>query len=551
MYRNRTILIILTVVVIFTTGCTLDPIIPLPTSPISPEQITPQQSDVDNQPPEIRINSSINKSLDNNQVIFRWLGTDNNTPSSQLVYSTFLKDYDRDYSPFTRGINRTYSNLQPGTFTFYVKAKDQQNNVGLAIATIEITPSVEFPEEIITKTPVTNYLVTLPNSEVNQIAASSYSSVIYALDSTNSKLYKSEHTGYSWKDISSSITGTLPWSICAISPSDHNIIAIVTNASSEVYLSIDGGISFSPTDLATKLDLGEKIKCINISPHYGKDNYEIAVGTSTNNGDGKIWINIIGTFSGTWKDISTDIEGWTSTLLAISGVDVFSVQYSPSFAVDGTILAITASGPSTENGNTYLYMGIRDLTTNLIKWNGLPGYPVEICEQGENTPGTPITFAVIAIPSDFISTAINQRQIYVCWVNQLPGLTVTSDKLDNVYRLENNQFYRIGAPDLTCSLAYYGTLQRGKLLAGSLQSNSTLSGINVYSTQNPQSINPTWQRSQKSPSGQHSAQISWSPDGNTAYCGTSTFNGASFDRSAFSISTDNGITWNQIGLIDN
>jgi hypothetical protein len=68
--------------------------------------------------------------------------------------------------------------------------------------------------------------------------------------------------------------------------------------------------------------------------------------------------------------------------------------------------------------------------------------------------------------------------------------------------------------------------------------------IQVYFTGNPQSTAPTWQRSQKPPSGSSYARVGWSPDGSRAYCGTSGI------QSAFSVGKDNGRTWNQTGLID-
>jgi len=66
----------------------------------------------------------------------------------------------------------------------------------------------------------------------------------------------------------------------------------------------------------------------------------------------------------------------------------------------------------------------------------------------------------------------------------------------------------------------------------------------TYFTANPFSQCPTWQSSQKPPTGPTAAQVAWSSNGIAAYCGTSGI------QSAFSISTNDGFTWNQIGLID-
>jgi hypothetical protein len=93
---------------------------------------------------------------------------------------------------------------------------------------------------------------------------------------------------------------------------------------------------------------------------------------------------------------------------------------------------------------------------------------------------------------------------------------------------------------------------RGKLLAGAVKTStvSLFHGPQVYFTSNPHSPYPTWQNSQKPPTGPAQARVGWSADGRVAYCGTSSPAGGSGDQSAFSVSTNNGFTWNQIGLID-
>jgi hypothetical protein len=318
----------------------------------------------------------------------------------------------------------------------------------------------------------------------------------------------------------------------------------VTNTGTEVFVSTDGGTNFAATGLSGKLGGGERVQCLAISPGYGRR--DIAVGTSTGSGNGKVWVNIMNGFPGGWQDMSTGATGW-------SNADIFAIEYSPGFAVDGTLLAIAATGPPPNTDDTFLYMGTRDLGGNTTIWNNSSGYPVEISQSGQDTPGTPLTYADIALPADYTGTSPASRHVYACWSDNPPGAATSGNPNDDVYRLDDTVCYRLLVrTDVICSLAHYGMFSRGKLLAGAVKA-STVSLFHcpqVYFTSNPHSPYPTWQNSQKPPTGPAQARVGWSADGRVAYCGTSAPAGGSGDQSAFSVSTNNGFTWNQIGLID-
>ncbi|HAV10470.1 MAG TPA: hypothetical protein DCX22_02505, partial [Dehalococcoidia bacterium] len=122
------------------------------------------------------------------------------------------------------------------------------------------------------------------------------------------------------------------------------------------------------------------------------------------------------------------------------------------------------------------------------------------------------------------------------------------------------------------SIAYYGTVGNGKLLAGEVSAIPSAGVVNTWYSANPFVTCPQmacilWEKSAKPPtggagSGNASAQVIWSIDGGQAFCGTSSANidtagwpgglltTQSLDESAFSLSLNNGKTWNQLGLID-
>lgn len=543
MIRLTALAIILLILLV--SGCIiqLPPPPPAPIPPVPPPTPQAQPPLPDTTPPEIKITFSKKETTDGNELTFTWLANDNKTPTNKLIFSSYLKGYDTDYSPLTSETSRTYKNLPVGSFIFYAKSQDEAGNISSASTIVEITISIAPPKEKGSQPPITSSLLMLANSEVSRIAVSSYSSVTYALDSINAKLYKSEFGGFGWTNISAGIDGVATWDAVAIAPDNHGIIAVATNAGTEIYLSVDGGANFFATQLSGRLGVMERIKCIAISPGYGNNVHEIAVGTSTNNGIGKVWVNVISRFPGAWQDCSTGAPGWLSST---SGVDIFAIKYSPAFPADNTLLAIAASP-----GDTFLYMGTRDLAANNIIWNSFSGYPVEICQQGQDTPGTPLTYADLALPSDYLGGTLSQRHVYACWSDNPPGAAGAGNTNDDVYRLDDTTCYRLQArPDVISSLAHYGAFSNGKLLAGAMKSTSAPE-VQVYCSFNPMSAYPTWQRSQKPPTGPGNARVAWSPDGKTAYCGTSAASGAAHDQSAFSRSTNNGLSWNQIGLIDN
>jgi hypothetical protein len=482
--------------------------------------------------------------ISSNKVTFEWTGSDDTTPTNKLTYSYYLEDHDAGYSSFTSDTAKSYTNLPDGTYTFYVKSHDEADNVDLTPASVKFTVATPKPEERNeTVPPIVSTLLIVPNSDVSHIAVG-YDNTIYALDSPHARLYKSDHGGYGWTDISRGLAAAAPWTELAIAPDDPRIVAVVTNAGTEVFVSTDGGTNFAATGLSGKLSGGERVQCLAISPGYGRR--DIAVGTSTGSGNGKVWVNIMNGFPGGWQDMSTGATGW-------SNADIFAIEYSPGFAGDGTLLAIAATGPPPNTDDTFLYMGTRDLGGNTTIWNNSSGYPVEISQSGQDTPGTPLTYADIALPADYTGTSPASRHVYACWSDNPPGAATSGNPNDDVYRLDDTVCYRLLVrTDVICSLAHYGMFSRGKLLAGAVKAStvSLFHGPQVYFTSNPHSPYPTWQNSQKPPTGPAQTRVGWSADGRVAYCGTSAPAGGSGDQSAFSVSTNNGFTWNQIGLID-
>ncbi len=102
-------------------------------------------NDVDTTPPETMIISGPAGTITVNSATFGWAGTDNVQAASSLVYAYRLDPLEPNFSPFNGATMRSYTNLANGTYTFYVKAKDQAGNEDPTPASLSFTVSVTGP----------------------------------------------------------------------------------------------------------------------------------------------------------------------------------------------------------------------------------------------------------------------------------------------------------------------------------------------------------------------------------------------------------------------
>jgi len=460
-------------------------------------------------------------SINYNTVTFKWASGLSSVDPSNFTYATFLQGWDKDYTPFLKDTSRSFQGLPNGSYVFYVKAQDTRGNIEPTPPSSAFIISGVVPPQAAQNLPTVpgggSYL--LIGSDVSRIAVGNDGLTIYALDSTNSRLYRSDSAGAGWQDISAAVSGAAPWTDLSVAPDDARFVAVVTNGGREIYISADSGANFSGTGVSSMLSAGQAVRCISLSPDYGAPRRELAAGTWSGAGGGSVLINVLTGFSGGWFDAGAGTGGWLSPG---GGVDVFAIKHSPSFASDGAMLLVAASP-----ARTYLYMGARDLGSRNTAWNSSTGYPVEIGQAG-----TPLYYADIALPADYSTTNPYARQVFASW---------NKSSAHDIIRVSDYQVYRMGAPEAVSSIAYYGNVRSGKLLAGAArcQGGGGCYQVQTYFSGNAVSNYPAWQTSQKAPTGSRAAVVGWSPDGVTAYAGTS---GA---ESAFSHSKNNGNTWNQ------
>ncbi len=410
-----------------------------------------------------------------------------------------------------------------------------------------------------------------PN-EVNRITIGSDGKTFYAVDIANPDngnggkvLSKSTDSGVSWTDVISQhlYQAMTPaeqlnfrvWDVAA-APDDVNFIAVVTNSStgtlpSNVWISRNSGFAWQNTNCPA----ASNISAIAISTDYGSR--DIAIGTRTGVGSGTIWMMK-----------APEYNKWVNQ--GFSG-DILSLKFSPNYVNDASISIVYSN-----TAGTYLNAGIHDLRENTTDWTTVyNGYPPEVTTgaPGTSPKADQIIGANLEMPFDFSGQALSLRRYYVSTDDA--GATGNA----GIYRIDGNVIYQLmsaTAIKRISSIAYYGNYASGKLLAGEVLGNPCTAKVMTWFTDSPTTCPvPCWYPAMKPPtgaagtdnctgSGYGNAQVIWSPDGSTAFAATAStaalvpgsnwpipyLTGEDLDESAFSLSPNNGETWNQLALID-
>lgn len=424
-------------------------------------------------------------------------------------------------------------------------------------------------------------------SEVNELVVSSDGKTLYAIDIPNSSpgpvvvpgVWKSTDGGYSWNPratrylVAAVPTPTFPVADIAVAPDDANLVAVVClNAAGmlrrEVYLSTDGGTTWSHSGAIPWVHGGgEQIGDIIISPGYdlaGERVHDIIIcsrNPADGNGQGEVYVASYPGFGG-WK-----AQGFTFG-------DVVTIACSPNYTTDFSLVALVST-----TQRTYICLGYRDVAANTSRWNSDVNWPVELCalEQsgGTSSGENRIITGDIHLSGDFLGTSRERRIIFATYDSNGTAQG-TSRILDDVYRLNDTLVTRMKIPGggndaRISSIAYYGDSEEGTLIAGEVGAIASEAASRVWICDNPLEACPVWTSSLKPPTGggNHgyaNTQLAWVSDGSVAFCGTGSgnrdtplkwanphdvaWNSQGLDESAISISRDNGVSWNQIGLID-
>jgi len=318
----------------------------------------------------------------------------------------------------------------------------------------------------------------------------------YCLDGTTRRLMKSTDKGGTWAE-----TKYSGGAIVGIVGSRVDAKTIYITDGSHVYQSNDVGATFAKVGAGSfpALDTNESVTCLDVG-YDANNNPFIFIGTADADEDnfGSIHYIAPADFGARWTDLKA------------GNYDVHAIAGSPDFGNDSQIIALVTDEAHTYIINNY---GIVD------DWSD----PVELLKN--NVSRFAATAASrLCFPDDF-------TQNYELFV----GVTAAGN--GDVYQVTEDNAYELGVNADIVSLDLVGEVGDTRLLAGGT------AGKVWYSPDDGES----WVSSKKAPTGDGLTYVLMAADfadSGIAYTATSGI------ESAFSVSRDGGVTWNQTSLID-
>ncbi len=433
-------------------------------------------------------------------VSFQW-----GTTSGALSHET-----DAQEMTSTGTFSANLSNLSPGT-VYYYRAKASANPTVYGHEYFFITaPSQVWYEERIPGT-ITEYaILPVPGIDIVDLAING-NTVYAATNHIDYPLFKSTDGGYTWSNLEDAAASVKS---VAIAPDDADQVAIITSEN-EVRYSSNGGSMWS--DLGKPAD-ANTLNDIDVST--GTTRY-IAVGGNRTNGNAELFTIRLAL-----------AQGWNARMSGAPGsapgqTDVKAVKFSPNFPADKAIAVISGN---TTGATFQLYhdeLGDRD-------WNGEIDYLSDNWSTGIKIADITgrLAAADIALPASYNATASADRLAFYGVAGTTSGGGV--GRLADIVITEF-QTWSGGDEGPICSVAYH---ESDKLIAGGYDENQ------IYQFLDPWSVTPKASRlnTLKQPGGVNKTIVGW--PGDTAVAATSGID------SAFSVSNDDGYTWNDISLIN-
>jgi len=330
-------------------------------------------------------------------------------------------------------------------------------------------------------------------------------------------IYRSTNGGESWSTLSNPTGGTVP-QLVAVAPDDENYIAVVAD-NKEVYVSDDAGANWDElTELSALSDL-ISINDLAISAAKGGNHYVAVAGDTGILGE--VWYYKVGGVGSVWTNASAE-DGFDDDTPADEKF-AGAVAFSPNFASDEVMVAITADGTA---------VLFQIFSFDQTKWNGeagFDGYPVDLTQDTNFTLAS-LDSASIALSPDYLGSDDSMRLAFV-------GLALTGGSVGDttgIQRVEDDDNDVLKDDVNIHSVVYDGT----NLVAGRYDSTT------VYRCADPLGSSPSVKGSAglKSPGGDTLVLV--------AFAGNKVVAGTSGDESAFAVSGDDGKTFNDISLID-
>ena len=349
--------------------------------------------------------------------------------------------------------------------------------------------------------------------DIRDLAVASDGSTIYAVPGNSiagKSVFKSNDTGLSWEAQNVPISADF----VAVAPDDAGVAAVARKIVPSVYFTTDGGTTWHSTGTVQgeRGDIASRIYDIAISRAADGTHY-LAVAGEEIGGVGNVW----------YCEIEAGKPGWQETSFLpglVSFTTVKALAFSPNFSEDGTLVAVAETGDRRVNLQIFHFFS--------QTWNeqaGFADYPVDML--GYDKTGQ-LASASITLSPDYDGDREGNRLAFL-------GLTVNGDDTaGGVYRIVDAACEPLLTGVNIHSIAFDGNV----LVAAAYDDNT------VYRSTNPLAQKPTLKPNyaMKRPGGEGRVVIDWA--GDTVVAGTSG------DESAFAISNNNGLAFNDVSLID-
>jgi len=361
----------------------------------------------------------------------------------------------------------------------------------------------------------------LAGAVVNDIAVSTDGNTIYA--ATNVGGAKSINAGRTWTALN---TGLVATDMVAIAPDKPNFVAFADATLLTVAVSQNGGNLFSALGAVRDTANGNPATVINdidVSPTVSGINYIAVAGQDTLGPVSELYFFNMGAPIANWAGALTDIGTTAVRPPGAVATNLMAVAFSPNFASDYMALAVEDDNTTTTDFLLHAY------SFNSFDFNDstYAAYPVILDAA---TVGAMVK-ADIAIAPTYYGGEESTRVAFV---------SVDGAALDDaVYRTDDAIPSALAGAVAMYSIAYNGTT----LVGGAAASNIVYTNATPLSPFGVFVPNRTVKRSGGNLAGITNVSVAWS-GANVVSANQAATN------AAFSMSTDNGLTFNDISLVD-
>ena len=345
------------------------------------------------------------------------------------------------------------------------------------------------------------------------------------------------------------------------------------STSLSVFFSTDGGETFE--DIGEVEDDGvylDEVSDLAVSPEAGGKR-DIAIGGDDDDGyAGLFRCTVTGDSAGAWED-ATEYEGWDDD--AFYSDYVTDIIFSSSWATDKTILVTTVIYVDS-NGYDYYDVRLQSGTWGTTAgWNEHSTLGIDSVLIVGDVP-LPEFFAYfngraiagMALPSDYNSKNIDTRMLWV-WVNYEYGTVNPDGPASEIFLVDNDDASPLGplgqirdGDVWLANISYKGTIAEGEAIAGLIGDEDgpltgCCAGVQVYRNSGIHNMFiccEPWHKACKLPTGRAAMAVSYVGEDKAyavALYGEPLEGGFEpYDESAWSVTFDDGDTFNQLSLVD-